>query len=75
MKASFSTRNVSFGLIGGPLAYLAGHKIGGIQFIDQTMALTVLAVGWTIIMPALVRLSVMLDGISDSGEVIGQRVS
>jgi uncharacterized membrane protein YjjP (DUF1212 family) len=64
-----------FGLVGGPLAYLAGHKIGGIQFVDQTTALAVLAIGWAIIMPALVRLSEMLDGISESGEVIGQRVS
>ena len=66
---------IAFGFVGGPLAYLAGHKIGGIQFVDQAMALGVLAIGWAIIMPVLVRLGEFLDGYSPSDDVIGQRVS
>jgi hypothetical protein len=63
----------AFGFVGGPLAYLAGHKIGGIQFVDQMTALAVLAIGWAVIMPLLMRLGELLDGISPSGEIVQQR--
>ena len=68
----------AFGLVGGPLAYVAGHKIGGIQFVDQAAAIAMLAVGWAVIMPLLMQLGERLDGVSpDSarGDIIGQRVS
>jgi hypothetical protein len=68
----------AFGLVGGPLAYYAGHKIGGIEFVDQTAALAMLAIGWAVIMPVLMRLGERLDGVSPDAahaEVIGQRVT
>ena len=65
----------TFGFVGGPLAYLAGHEIGGIQFVDQATALAVLATGWAVIMPVLVRLGGILDGVSSGGDVVGQRLS
>jgi hypothetical protein len=68
----------AFGFIGGPLAYLAGHKIGGIQFVDQPAALAMLAIGWAVMMPLLMRLGERLDGVSPQsphGDVIAQRVS
>ncbi len=68
----------AFGFVGGPLAYLAGHKIGGIQFVDQTAAIAMLAVGWAIIMPLLMHLGERMDGISPDGprgDVIGQRIA
>jgi len=68
----------AFGFVGGPLAYLAGYKIGGIQFVDQPAAMAMLAVGWAVMMPLLMRLGERLDGVSAGsprGEVIGQRVS
>ncbi len=68
----------AFGFVGGPLAYLAGHKIGGIQFVDQAAALAVLAIGWAVIMPLLMRLGERFDGVSplaSRGDAIGQRVS
>ena len=58
-----------FGFVGGPMAYYAGHKIGGIQFVDQVAALTMLAVGWAVIMPILMRLGEFLDGISPEAQV------
>lgn len=64
----------AFGFVGGPLAYLAGHRIGGIEFVDQMTALAMLAVGWAIIMPVLVRLGETLDGVSPSQEFLAQRV-
>ena len=51
-----------FGLFGGPAAYLAGQKLGGIILVDQTMALIALGLGWAVIMPALMRLSEIFDG-------------
>lgn len=68
----------AFGFIGGPLAYLAGHKIGGIEFVDQTAALAMLAIGWAAIMPLLMHLGERLDGISPESpqeNVVGQRAS
>lgn len=68
----------AFGFVGGPLAYLAGYKIGGIQFVDQPAAMAMLAIGWAVMMPLLMQLGERLDGVSPGsprGEVIGQRVS
>jgi hypothetical protein len=68
----------AFGFVGGPLAYLAGHKIGGIQFVDQPAAIAMLAIGWAVMMPLLMQLGVRLDGVSpESSRVgaIGQRIS
>ncbi len=41
-----------FGLIGGPLAYIAGEKLGAINMIN-TMTLYVLALSWACITPLL----------------------
>ncbi len=60
------------GLIAGPLTYVAGHKLGGIEFATQTAALVALGVGWAVIMPALMKLAAYLDD-GASGSVIEQR--
>jgi len=68
----------AFGLVGGPMAYFAGHKIGGIVFVDQTAALAMLGIGWAVIMPLLMHLGERMDGVSAepaSGDVIGQSCS
>jgi hypothetical protein len=68
----------AFGFVGGPLAYLAGHKIGGIQFVDQPAAIAMLAIGWAVMMPLLMQLGERLDGVSPESSragVIGQRIS
>lgn len=68
----------AFGFVGGPLAYIAGHKIGGIQFVDQPAAVAMLAIGWAIMMPLLMHLGERLDGVSrdaPQGDVVGQRIS
>lgn len=57
------------GLVAGPLTYLAGAKLGGIQLVDQTMALLALGIGWGAMMPMLLHLSRKLDGISDEPAV------
>ncbi|MGB5688490.1 MAG: DUF2878 domain-containing protein [Woeseiaceae bacterium] len=50
------------GLYGGPASYLAGQALGGIVIVNQFAALTMLAIGWAIIMPILMWLSEQLDG-------------
>ncbi len=50
------------GFIGGPSSYLAGQALGSIVLVNQVGALIVLAVGWAVIMPLLMRLAEKLDG-------------
>ena len=49
-----------FGLIGGPLAYWGGIRLGAASFGENpTVTIIVLALIWAAIIPALVRLSVI----------------
>ena len=50
------------GLVAGPLSYIAGQKLGGIEFVERLTALIALGIGWAVIMPALMLLSNRLDG-------------
>ena len=52
-----------FGLVGGPLAYITGQKLGGITLVNETAALAALGIGWAILMPLLLWLSKNFDGI------------
>lgn len=51
-----------FGLVGGPLSYLAGQRLGAIAFSEPLYALTALGLGWAVMLPALMRAAVLLDG-------------
>lgn len=42
---------VMFGAVGGPLAFLAGEKLGAVVFANTSLALVVLAVAWAILTP------------------------
>ncbi len=57
---------VLLGLIGGPLSYYGGAKLGGLTFINMPAALTALAIGWALVTPLLVRLSERLDGMQQA---------
>lgn len=50
------------GGIGGPLAYLAGGRLGGLEMPDPLLALGAQAIGWAVLLPVLVRLASRLDG-------------
>jgi hypothetical protein len=54
-----------FGFIGGPTTYIAGQKLGGIDLVNQFAALAALAIGWAVMMPILLRLSEIFDGMSE----------
>ena len=52
------------GAVAGPLSYLAGQKLGGMQFLEPTTATIALAIGWGTVMPVLMLLAERLDGFS-----------
>ena len=54
-----------FGFIGGPLAYIGGEKLGGIELVNQFAALAALGIGWAVMMPILLWLAQTFDGISE----------
>jgi len=51
-----------FGFYGGPAAYIAGEALGGIILDNKIAAIAALAVGWAVLMPFLMWLSEILDG-------------
>ncbi|NNJ90764.1 MAG: DUF2878 domain-containing protein [Gammaproteobacteria bacterium] len=53
---------MAFGAIGGPLAFWAGERLGAVEFADFFMAMTVLAIGWALLFPLLMKLSAHYDG-------------
>lgn len=57
---------IILGAVFGPLAYLAGEKLGGITFNETGVALAALALIWAISMPLLMWLAVRMDGVSDT---------
>ena len=63
------------GFYGGPASYLAGEALGGIVLVDKFAALAALAIGWAVIMPALMWLSENLDGMPGKRRIwIAERV-
>jgi hypothetical protein len=51
-----------FGLVGGPLAFVAGARLGGVAFPDPVIALSAIAAGWSAITPMMIWLASQLDG-------------
>jgi hypothetical protein len=51
-----------FGLIGGPLAYAGGAKLGAVTLPDPLLAAVLEGAGWAVLTPLLVRLEERLDG-------------
>lgn len=51
-----------FGAIGGPLAYLAGNRLGAVEFSSTLNAMLVIGAGWAVIMPLLVALAERFNG-------------
>lgn len=56
---------VVFGLIGGPLAYYTGYRLGGIEFNQPLAAMVALGIGWALVMPLLLALAERYDGVVD----------
>lgn len=52
----------AFGAVGGPLAYVAGRKLGGVGMEEPVFALLTQGLGWAVMMPLLLRLAARLNG-------------
>lgn len=52
-----------FGLVGGPLSYMAGQKLDAIVLIEPFAAITALAIGWALMMPLLLVLAERYNGV------------
>ena len=54
-----------FGALGGPLAFLAGERLGGVIFTDHLVGVSALALGWALLMPLMMVVSNRWDGFRD----------
>jgi hypothetical protein len=52
------------GGIGGPVSYLAGGRLGGLEMSDPVLALGAQALGWAVLLPVLTHLAARWDGCS-----------
>lgn len=59
----------ALGALFGPLSYLGGGRLGGLEFLQATAALTALSAGWAVLMPMMLLLSVRFDGTAQSAEM------
>jgi len=50
------------GALFAPLAYYSGHQLGAVSYDDMTFSLAVIASAWAVLLPALVIMSLKLDG-------------
>lgn len=53
-----------FGMIGGPLAYLAAEKLGAVIVTSQ-LSYVMLAIGWAAITPTLLFIAHHINGVKD----------
>jgi len=45
--------SVFMGAVFGPLAFIGGEKLGAVVFLDSTLSIITLSVGWGLLMPLL----------------------
>lgn len=45
-----------------PMAYYGGYKLGAVEYDNLTLSLSIIAIAWAALLPALVILSLKLDG-------------
>ena len=57
-----------FGAIGAPLSFLGGMRLQALQFPETGTALLALAIGWAVLMPLLMYLSIRFDGVNVTSE-------
>jgi hypothetical protein len=51
--------------IGAPLAYEAGAALGALQWVEATPALLLVACGWAVLLPVLMRTAQRFDGFAE----------
>jgi hypothetical protein len=56
------------GAAGGPLAFIAGQKMGAVSFDEPVTSLIVIGIGWAVLLPMLVQLAVRFDGHTEESD-------
>jgi hypothetical protein len=54
------------GALFAPLAYYAGNQLGAVSYDDISISLAIIAMAWAVLLPALVVMSLKLDGYNTS---------
>jgi hypothetical protein len=54
------------GAVAGPLSYWAGVRLGAVRFVEPVSAVIALAVGWAVLMPALLALTRRYNGMQSA---------
>jgi hypothetical protein len=49
--------SVLMGAVFGPLAFIGGERLGAVVFLDSTLSMITLAIGWGLLMPLLLSLA------------------
>lgn len=49
------------GATGGPLAFVAGERLGAVSFSEPAAALAVIGIGWALLLPLLVQLAMLFE--------------
>jgi uncharacterized membrane protein len=52
------------GALFAPLAYYAGNRIGAVEYDSLTLSMSLIAIAWAVLLPALVTMSLKLNGYS-----------
>lgn len=55
---------VVMGAVFGPMAFIAGEKLGAVEFLDNQRALIALSCGWAVLMPLILWLADKINGLS-----------
>jgi len=50
------------GALFAPLAYYAGNRLGAVEYDNFMLSMAIIAIAWAVLLPALVTISVKLDG-------------
>jgi hypothetical protein len=61
------------GAVFAPLAYYAGNRLGAVEYDHFNLSIGLIAVAWAALLPALVTISIKLDGYSASPAEPGTR--
>lgn len=57
----------ALGAVFAPLAYVAGARLGAVEIVAMTAAMSALALGWGVLLPLLVGCAARNDGVRPAG--------
>lgn len=57
--------SIGLGTLAGPLAYWGGSRLGAFKIVDFNAAMIYLSIGWAVVVPALFKISCLIDSCSD----------